>query len=892
MHWRGANVYWSINRSIYLVFLGEVMDKKYNPSLFETEIYKNWLEKGYFKAKVNPDKTPFTIIMPPPNITSKLHMGHAFQQTIQDIIIRRKRMQGFEALWVPGTDHAALSTEYMLCKQLEKEGTSKEQLGREGFRLRINEWYKSYKNTIIEQFKRMGFSCDWDRLAFTMDEQNSNAVRKVFVHLYKKGWIYKGKRIVNWCPKCKSSISDAEVEFKDLPSHLWHIRYQIEGTDKYIEVATTRPETLLGDTAVAVNPSDERYEKLVGKNVVLPLMNRLIPIVADEYVEKDFGTGVVKITPAHDPNDWEVGTRHDLDVIKVIGDDGIMNENAGKYQGLTREEARDVIVNDLKQCGALVKIEDYAHNVGHCERCKTVIEPLISSQWFVKMDELVKPAIKAVESDEIRFVDEQYKKSYLHWMHNIKDWCISRQIWSGHDIPIFTCEDCGEMIVEMENPTVCPKCHSHRLVQETDKLDTWFSSALWPISTLGFPNETEDLKYFYPTNVMVTGREIINLWVARMIFSGLEYVGDIPFKDIVINGIVKDAQGRKMSKTLGNGTDPIEMIEKYGVDALRFSLFDGVAIQSDSRFSEKKVELTSNFINKVWNASLYVVNAIDGKEIKQITDVKLTNVDKWILHKLNECVASVNKKFEKYDIGMAASELNDFFWTKFCDYYIEMSKCNKGTEHEEGSLATLTYVLTTLLKMLHPFIPFVTEKIYQELPFHTESIMISTFPEYSENFVFEDAKSEIDELINIIKNIRNLRANLGVADNVRVPLYMTAEQKTKQDSTTISVLEKLAMGKGVDVIAQDQVSDAQAIISTLFNVYMLNNDLINKEDEIKRLTAELQKAESELRRAEGKLKNEGFVSKAPAHLIDEEKAKVEKYTMLKNELSAKLQTLK
>ncbi len=867
------------------------MDKKYRPELFEQKIYQNWLEKGYFKGKVDRNKTPFSCIMPPPNITSKLHMGHAFQQTIQDIIVRRKRMQGYSTVWVPGTDHAALSTEYMLCKQLEKEGTSKEQLGREKFKERITQWYRDYKGTIIEQFKRMGFSCDWDRLAFTMDEQNCRAVREVFVHLYKKGWIYKGKRIVNWCPKCKSSISDAEVEFKDVPSHLWHIRYQIEGTNDYIQVATTRPETLLGDTAVAVNPTDARYKKLVGKQVVLPLMNRLIPIIADEYVEKDFGTGVVKITPAHDPNDWEVGTRHNLEVIKVIGDDGVLNENAGSYAGLSREKAREVIVEDLKKCGALVKIEDYTHSVGHCERCKTIIEPLISSQWFVKMDELARPAIKAVEDGDVRFVDEQYKKSYLHWMHNIKDWCISRQIWSGHDIPIFTCDDCGETIVELSDPTECPKCHSHNLTKETDKLDTWFSSALWPLSTLGFPDKTDDLKYFYPTNVMVTGREIINLWVARMIFSGLEYVGEVPFRDVVINGIVKDAQGRKMSKTLGNGTDPIEMIEKYGVDALRFSLFEGVAIQSDSRFSEKKVELTRNFINKIWNASLYVKMQLDGNEVKKIDEVKLSTCDKWILHQLNLCVKSVNKKMDKYDIGMAASELSDFFWTKFCDWYIEMSKCNMTPELKDGTLATLNYVLTALLKMLHPFIPFVTEEIYLELPFHEESIMISKFPEYDKKFVFKEANEKVENIREVIKNIRNLRSNLKIADNVRIPLFVLAHQAEKIGKNLLDVVNRLGMGKSIELI--HNVKDRmKSLISTTLSVYIANDDVENKEKEIERLQAELEKATSELERANSKLSNKNFVEKAPQKLVDEEKAKVEKYSTLISELQTKLQSLK
>ena len=850
------------------------MEKNYDPSLFEESIYKTWLDKKYFSAKIDKNKKPFTIIMPPPNITSKLHMGHAFQQTIQDIIIRRKRMQGYSALWVPGTDHAALSTEYMLCKELEKEGTSKEKLGREGFKKRIDKWYTEYKGTIIEQFKRMGYSCDWDRLAFTMDEANCNAVRKVFVHLYKKGWIYKGKRIVNWCPKCRSSISDAEVEFKDLPSHLWHIRYQIENTKDYIEVATTRPETILGDTAVAVNPNDDRYKKLVGKNVVLPLVNKLIPIVADDYVEMDFGTGVVKITPAHDPNDFEVGLRHNLEVVKVIGDDGVLNDEAGAYKGLTREEARVKIVEDLEKSGNLVKIEDYSHNVGHCERCKTVIEPLISSQWFVKMEELAKPAIDVVESGKVRFMDEQYKKTYLNWMKNIKDWCISRQIWSGHDIPIFTCDECGEVIVEMEDPTECPKCHSKHLTQELDKLDTWFSSALWPISTLGYPNDTEELKYFYPTNVMVTAREIINLWVARMIFSGLEYVGDIPFEDIVINGIVKDALGRKMSKTLGNGTDPIEMIEKYGVDSLRFSVFDGVAIQSDSRFSEKKVELTRNFMGKIWNASRYVLMQIEGSEVKPISEVKLSLADKWILTELNKTIESVDKKFDKYDIGMAAGELKDFFWDKFCDWYIELSKCDMN-KNPEGTKATLVYVLTQILKMLHPFIPFITEKIYMELPGHGESIMISSWPEKLENF--EDAKW-LDEVMAVIKTIRNTRADKKVPDNKKINAEVLIKNNAEYYQDSIDYIKKMATINEVKVVDSNNEFSNNSVELT-FNDLVVNlplDSMVDMNAEKERVEKEIARLKSEIERSEKMLSNAGFVAKAPAHLIDAEKEKLAK----------------
>lgn len=858
------------------------MEKTYNPSEFETSIYNTWLGKKYFGAKIDKNKTPFTIIMPPPNITSKLHMGHAFQETIQDIIIRRKRMQGYSALWVPGTDHAALSTEYMLCKQLEKEGTSKEELGREKFKVRIEEWYKDYKGTIIDQFKRMGYSCDWDKLSFTMDEGNCKAVRKVFVHLFKKGLIYKGKRIVNWCPKCRSSISDAEVEFKDLPSHLWHIRYQVENSDSYIEVATTRPETLLGDTAVAVNPQDDRYKDLVGKNVILPLMNRLIPIVADDYVETDFGTGVVKITPAHDPNDFEVGLRHNLEVIKVIGDDGVMNNNAGVYQGLSREEARNKIVEDLQNLGNLVKIEDYSHNVGHCERCKTVIEPLISSQWFVKMEELAKPAIEVVESGKVRFMDEQYKKTYLNWMKNIKDWCISRQIWSGHDIPIFTCDECGEVIVEESDPIECPKCHSHKLTQELDKLDTWFSSALWPISTLGYPEETEELKYFYPTNVMVTAREIINLWVARMIFSGLEYVGDIPFRDIVINGIVKDANGRKMSKTLGNGTDPIEMIEKYGVDALRFSVFDGVAIQSDSRFSEKKVELTRNFINKIWNASRYVLMQIDGVEIKSLDKVFLSNADKWILNELNKTIESVDKKFEKYDIGMAASELKDFFWDKFCDWYIELSKCDIN-DNKEGTCATLVYVLTTMLKLLHPFIPFVTEKIYLELPNHDESIMISDWPRVSGEY---DGRV-IDETMNIIKAIRNIRADKKVPDNKKINAQILINNNVYEDC--LKYISKLALIDNMSVVKKESDFEKNSVTLT-FNDMTVNlplDSMVDSKAEAERISKEITRLKGEIERSERLLNNAGFVAKAPASLIDTEKEKLSKNKALLEQLTNK-----
>lgn len=859
------------------------MDKTYNPHSFESEIYKNWMDKKYFKATRNPNKKPFTIIMPPPNVTSKLHMGHAFQQTIQDIIIRRKRMQGYEALWLPGTDHAAIATEAMVSNKLAKQGITKEMLGREKFLQEINAWYDEYKNTIIEQFKIMGYSCDWDRLAFTMDEQNNKAVRWVFVHLFKKGWIYKGKRIVNWCPHCKSSISDAEVEFKEEKSHFWHIKYQIEGTNDYLELATTRPETILGDTAVAVNPNDKRYKHLVGKNVILPILNKPIPIVADDYVEMDFGTGVVKITPAHDPNDFEVGRRHNLEVIKILNDDATLNDKCGKYAGMSREQAREAIVEDLKKLGNLVRIEDYAHNVGHCERCKTIIEPVVSNQWWVDMSQLKIPAIKVVEEGKVRFVDEQYKKTYLHWMYNLNDWCISRQLWNGHRIPIFTCQDCGEVICELEDPTVCPKCGSKHLLQEQDTLDTWFSSALWPLSTLGFPDKKEDLAYFYPTDVLVTAREIINLWVARMIFSGLEYYGDIPFRDVVINGIVKDANGKKMSKTLGNGTDPRDVIKEYGVDILRYSLFNGISINMDSRFSEKKVELSRNFLNKVWNASKYVLMQLEGNEVKDISEVKLNLADKWIITQTNKLIDSVNRKFDKYDIGMAESELGDFFWTKFCDYYIELSKTDMTGDNAEASRATLNYVLTVLLKLLHPFIPFITEKIYLELPKHNESIMISAWPEKIQDY--ETESNEMEEIIKIIGSIRNARNEKKVPDNKKIVIKILPTKNKQLFAVASGYIKKLCLAS--DVVLTSGEEPSQGAINLTFNdckVILPLESMVDMGEEKARRKKEIESVKFEIARSEGMLSNPKFVEKAPTALVEQERQKLEKNKQLLQEL--------
>lgn len=872
------------------------MEKVYNPKDFEEKLYDTWMKKGYFKAKVNKDKTPFTIVMPPPNITSKLHMGHAFQQTIQDIIIRRKRMQGYEALWLPGTDHAAIATEAKVVEKLAKAGIKKEDIGREAFSKYIADWYDEYKGTIISQFKRMGYSCDWDRLRFTMDDQNCRAVRQVFVHLYKKGLIYKGKRIVNWCPHCKSSISDIEVDFKEVKGSFWHIKYQIEDTNDYIEIATTRPETMLGDTAVAVNPKDKRYTHLVGKNVILPILNKPIPIVADDYVEMDFGTGVVKITPAHDSNDFEVGLRHNLEVIKVIDEEGKMNELAGKFAGMDRLDARKAVVEELKKLGNLVRIEDYTHNVGHCDRCKTVIEPLISSQWFVKMDELAKPAIKVVEEDKVHFIEERFKKIYLHWMRNIKDWCISRQLWSGHRIPIFTCEDCGEVIVELEDPKVCPKCGSKHLHQEEDTLDTWFSSALWPLSTLGYPDETPELKYFYPTNVMVTAQEIIQLWVARMIFSGLEYIGDIPFREVLINGTVKDAHGKKMSKSLGNGVDPVEIIEKYGVDTLRFSLFNGVSIDMDSKFSEKKVELCRNFINKIWNASRFVLMQTENAQVKDIKDVKLNLADKWILTELNKLIKNIDTKFDKYDIGMAASELYDFFWTKFCDWYIELAKTHimsENVEEKEATIATLIYVLTALLKMLHPFIPFITEEIYLSLPKHDESIVISNWPVVDKTLDYKKDSKHMESIMNIIRSVRNARNEKGIPDNKKIRVIILPLKDEEVLKYSAKYITKLSTASDV-TFAYDEASINSNSVTMIFDnakVYIPVDSMVDSEQELIRLNKELSSVEFEIARSEKMLNNPGFVNKAPAQMIENEKAKLEKNRALRETIIASIKAL-
>ena len=866
---------------------------KYNPQEFETKIYNNWMEKKYFKSVIDKSKKPYTIIMPPPNITSVLHIGHAFQQTIQDIIIRQKRMQGYNALWLPGSDHAAIATEAKVVQKLKAKGINKLDLGREKFLQEIHNWYAEYKSAIIEQFKRMGFSCDWDRLAFTMDEKNCKAVREAFVRLYKKGWIYKGKRIVNWCPGCNTSISDAEVEYEANSTHLWHISYLTEDKKSKIIVATTRPETILGDTAVAVNPKDKRYEKMVGKKVILPIVNKLIPIIADEYVDMEFGTGVVKITPAHDINDFEVGARHNLPLVEVIGKDGKLNANAGKFEGLDIKTAREEIVKELQNLGRLEKIENYNNNVAHCERCHGTIESLASEQWFVKMSELAKPAIEVVENGSVKFVDEQFKRSYLHWMKNIKDWCISRQLWSGHRVPIFYCQDCGEIIVEKEDPTICPKCKSKKLVQDTDTLDTWFSSALWPLSTLGWPENTPDLDYYYPTDTLVTGREIINLWVARMIFSGLEYKKDIPFRNVLINGTVCDIKGRKMSKSLGNGIDPIVMIERYSVDALRHSLINGGAIETDCKFSEKKVELSAAFLNKLWNTANFVFINQENETLLPLKQVKLDSVDKWILTKLNDTIKTVNRNFDNYELNVALTNIDNFVLNDFCDYYVELSKpiLYKGGDLKTNKISAMSYVYLNILKLLHPFVPMITEKLYLSLNFveKIESIMIDKFPEYNKIYEFKKELNEIESVIEVIKDIRNLRKSQNIADNKAIKINISTSSKIltelKDEIKKLCLISELTFDNNIDK------SNSVCKINKIAEIYLIFDARV-VEEEIAKFEAELKRLEFEIERSSKMLANENFVKKAPAKLIEAEQQKLSNNKEVKNNIEQKLKELK
>ena len=875
------------------------MNKTYNPSEIEDRLYKKWLDKKYFHAEVDRSKKPFTIVMPPPNITGQLHMGHALDNTLQDILIRFKRMQGYNALWQPGTDHASIATEVKVTNKLREEGIDKEELGREGFLKRTWEWREEYGGRIVSQLKKLGSSADWDRERFTMDEGCSKAVQEVFIRLYEKGYIYQGSRIINWCPVCQTSISDAEVEYEDQAGYYWHINSPIVGTDKCIEIATTRPETMLGDTAIAVHPDDERYKDLVGKMVLLPIVNKEIPIVADSYVDKEFGTGAVKITPAHDPNDFEVGKRHNLEEINILNDDGTINENGGKFEGMDRYEARKAIVKELEEGGYLVRIENHEHNVGTHDRCHTTVEPMIKKQWFVKMNEMAKPAIEAVKNGDLRFVPGHFDRTYLHWLENIRDWCISRQLWWGHRIPAYYCDDCGEIVVAKETPSVCPKCGCTHFTQDEDTLDTWFSSALWPFSTLGWPDKTEDLDYFYPTNVLVTGYDIIFFWVIRMVFSGYEQTGKCPFSDVLIHGLVRDEQGRKMSKSLGNGIDPLEIIDQYGADALRLTLVTGNAPGNDMRYSEKKIIASRNFANKVWNASRFMLMNIEKADLSNVSLDDLTPADKWILSKANSLVKEVTDNMENYDFGVAVSKLNDFIWEEFCDWYIEMVKprlYNEEDTTKAAALFTLKKVLTISLKLLHPYMPFITEEIFCSLQDEEESIMVSDWPVFEEAFDFKAEENEVEIIKNAVRNIRNLRADMNVPPSKKASVYVVSEKEEVRKVFEDSRVFFATLGYASEVHVQaDKAGIADDAVSTVIPdavIYMPFAELVDVEKEIARLEKEAKRLEGEIKRAKGMLSNEKFISKAPAAKVEAEKEKLEKYTSMAAQVAERLSQLK
>ena len=857
--------------------MAKELAKAYNPQEFEDRIYDFWMKGNYFHAEVDKDKKPYTIVMPPPNITGQLHIGHALDETLQDTIIRWKRMQGYSALWLPGTDHASIATEAKIVEAMRKEGVTKEDLGREKFLERAWEWKRVYGNRITDQFKKLGASCDWERERFTMDEGCSDAVKEVFVKLYEKGLIYRGERIINWCPHCCTSISDAEVEFAEHDGSFWHLRYPLTDGSGYVELATTRPETLLGDTAVAVHPDDERYKDFVGKTVTLPIVGREIPVVADEYVEMDFGTGVVKITPAHDPNDFEVGLRHNLPVINVMDETAHMNENAGKYKGMDRYECRKAIVKDLEEGGFLVKIEPIKHNVGSCYRCKTIIEPRVSKQWFVKMEPLARPAIKCVKDGKTKFIPERFEKVYFHWMENIKDWCISRQLWWGHRIPAWYCQDCGEVIVSKDTPHTCPKCNSSNLKQDEDTLDTWFSSALWPFSTLGWPEKTEELEFFYPTNTLVTGYDIIFFWVARMIFSACEHTGKQPFDTVFIHGIVRDENGIKMSKSLGNGIDPLEIIDKYGADAMRLFMVMGNSPGNDMRFSEKKVEACRNFANKLWNASRFVHMNIDDFDVRNELPENLATEDKWIVSTLNSAAKEINENLEKFELGIAVSKIYDFTWDYFCDWYIEFTKPRLQGEGEDAQNArqVLVWVLDRTLRLLHPFMPFITEEIWQTIPHQGETIMLAKYPEYDSKLDFPRAVSQMEKIMEAIKAIRNRRQEMNVPPSKKARVYIATEFKDtfKQGEKFIC---KLASASEVELGDSFDIDGAVTIVTGSAKIYIPMDELVDKKAELERLNKELAQVEKRLAQSEGKLNNQGFVSKAPAQVIEKVKGQAEK----------------
>ncbi len=891
------------------------IENKFNPKDFEADLYKQWEESGCFKAGNKEGAKSYSIVMPPPNVTGKLHMGHALDGAIQDALIRTKRMQGYNTLWLPGTDHAAIATEVKVVDKIKKEGKTKDDLGREGFLKEAWDWTHLYGGTIQEQQRKIGCSCDWERNRFTLDEGLSNAVLEFFINLYNKGLIYKGKRMINWCPNCHTTISDAEVEYISQPSHLWHLRYKIvkddteKGIPDYVEVATTRPETMLGDTAVAVNPKDTRYTNIIGRKCILPIVNREIPIIADEFVDMEFGTGCVKITPAHDPNDYEAGMRHNLEVIEVFDDSSIMNDIVPEYEGMTSIEAREPIVEKLKEIGSLVSIEDYTHDVGTCYRCHNIIEPRISDQWFVAMKKLAEPAIKAVENGDVKFVPKKYEKTYFNWMYNIRDWCISRQLWWGHRIPAYYCEDCDNIIVAKEAPAKCDKCGSEHIHQDEDTLDTWFSSALWPFSTLGWPNkDAEDLKRFYPTNALVTGYDIITFWVSRMIFSAYECVDEKPFSDIVIHGLVRDSQGRKMSKSLGNGIDPLDIVEQYGADALRFSLLSGTTMGNDIKYMPEKLDQASNFANKIWNAAKYVIMScenIDNSLIEEnstengidwntvFEKANLTIEDKWMIGKLNKLIEEISTNIDKYDLGIAVDNLYSFIWDEFCDWFIEMSKTRLNGEDEEAKVATsitLQYALRTLLKLLHPFMPFVTTEIYNHIKTEKDGeLMLSSWP----TAIDSDYKNEIDfveKMKDIIVKVRNIRTNMNVHPSKKVKLIFVTSKFGTELKEAESFVCKLAFGNEVAIQNDNTGIDENAVSipEDEINLYMPFNELVDVEEEKKRLEGELAKLEGEVKRSQGILNNQGFLAKAPAEKVNEEKEKLEKYTQMLNDIKIRL----
>ena len=880
------------------------LEGKFNPQEFEDSIYENWEKKGYFKPSDDRTKKPYTIVIPPPNITGRLHMGHALDETLQDILIRYKRMSGYNALWIPGSDHASIATEAKIVAALKKEGISKEDLGREGFLEKAWEWKKEYGGFITEQIRKLGSSCDWDRERFTMDEGLTRAVQTVFVNLYNKGLIYKGERMINWCPYCNTSISDAEVEYEQEATHLWYIKYPIKGEEgRFVTVATTRPETMLGDTGVAVNPNDERYKDLIGKTVILPIMNKEIPVIADEFVETEFGTGCVKLTPAHDVNDYEAGIKHNLDIVQVFDGNGIMNDLVPEYKGLNMYDARKKIVEKLQEIGAVEKIEDYTHAVGKCYRCHNTIEPMISKQWFVKMEPLAKPAIEAVKNKETEFVPQRFEKTYFHWLENIKDWCISRQLWWGHRIPAYYCDDCGEIIVSMDKPEKCTKCGSTHLTQDPDTLDTWFSSALWPFSTLGWPDDTEDMKYFYPTATLVTGYDIIFFWVVRMMFSAIEHTGQVPFKHVLIHGIVRDAQGRKMSKSLGNGIDPIEIIEKYGTDALRLSLVMGITPGNDIRYMPEKLEASSNFANKLWNAAKFVLMNIEPENMDD-TNIDLSKLeyeDKWILSKLNALIKEATSNLDNFDMGVYAQKLYDFTWNEFCDWYIEIVKTRLYNKEEAGKESrivaqkVLNKVLCDILKLLHPVMPFITEKIYKELYNNDESIMISAWPTADSKYDFEIEEEHIEEIKKLIVQIRNIRTNMNIHPSKKSELIFITEDSEfeKLLKSSKSWIEKLGFADNIK-IEKDENNLPKRAISAIANgisVYIPFEELINIEEERAKLEQEITKLQAEVERGTKMLSNPGFVNKAPTEKVEEEKEKLQKYKDMLEDTKSRLAQL-